>query len=56
MHSVMIGAGLLLMALWLIFLPLRLAIDLRRALREQARSRPAKPTPRPLNRTIDDVE
>ena len=56
MHSVMVGAGLLLMALWLIFLTLRLAISLRRAFREQARSLSVERAARPLNPTVDEAE
>jgi hypothetical protein len=37
MHSLMIGAAVVLMAVWLFFLPLRLAIELLRASDEQVR-------------------
>ena len=40
MHSLVIGIAALLVGAWLLFLPLRLAIQLRRVLRERASAAP----------------
>lgn len=55
MHSLMIGAGVFLMAAWLLVLPLRLAIDLRRVLHEPVRTLPDRRTAGALEAPADDV-
>lgn len=56
MHSLMIGTVVVLMAVWLLFLPLRLAIDLQQASNKQVGTLPAERAPSALDSPTDDVE
>jgi hypothetical protein len=56
MHSLLICAALVLMGIWLFFLPLRLAIDLRRVSHERVRSRQIEGVSGADDAPIDDME
>ena len=56
MHSLVIGAAVVLMGIWLLLLPLRLTMGLRAVLRVRARSVSAERVASSLDAAIDEAE
>lgn len=56
MHSLVIDAAVVLMGIWVLLLPLRVGIGLRRGLLARARSLPTERVSDVLGAPVDDVE